>query len=198
MRTRSPSSTLPTITTLTSMNTSRPTADLAADVEARRIRERDAFEHQRIGALRAQRRFQLSQLHLVVHAQHLRFGRRNDRVHFHAGAHGHHDDVGQIVLALRVVVLQRGEPVAQRAGRRDHQARVDFADRALLGVRVLLLRRCARRCRRCRARCGRSRSGSVEHHCEQAERARSGCVRRVARSVAARTSGTSPNRTSTW
>ena len=28
----------------------------------------------------------------------------------HAVAHGHHDDVGQVVLALRVVVLQRGEP----------------------------------------------------------------------------------------
>ena len=48
--------------------------------------------------------------------------------HRHALGHGHGDDVGQVVLALRVVVLQRGDPALQRRGGRGHHAGVDLAD----------------------------------------------------------------------
>ena len=49
------------------------------------------------------------------------------------------DDVGQVVLALRVVVPERASHVRQLRGRRGHDAGVDLADRALARRRVLLL-----------------------------------------------------------
>ena len=58
------------MSTLTSMNTSRPDADLAAHVDARRIGQRRAGEHQ---LARASARCSASssrELHLVVDAEH--------------------------------------------------------------------------------------------------------------------------------
>jgi hypothetical protein len=83
--------------------------------------------------------FQFGQLHLAVDAQHFPFALRLRGTHRQALGDRQRDDVGQVVLALGVVVLQLAQPVGQ-AGRRDgHDAGIDLADRLLLGRRVLLL-----------------------------------------------------------
>ena len=62
--------TLPSSSTFASMNTSRPTRDLAAHVDARGIGQRGAGEHELARALGAMQRFELGELHLVVDAEH--------------------------------------------------------------------------------------------------------------------------------
>ena len=59
--------------------------------------------------------------------------------HRHAVAHGKCDHVGQVELALRVVVVQRLHPVTQAPGGRSEKAAVDLPDAALPGSGVLLL-----------------------------------------------------------
>ena len=49
------------------------------------------------------------------------------------------DDVGEVVLAARVAVVDRLEPAREMLRRRRHHAGVDLADRALLRRRVLVL-----------------------------------------------------------
>jgi hypothetical protein len=49
------------------------------------------------------------------------------RRHRHALADRQADDVGQVILALRVVVAQRRQPALERRGRRGHEAGVDLA-----------------------------------------------------------------------
>ena len=59
----------------------------------------------------------------------------------HTGAigHGGGDHVGQVVLALGVVVLQGREPALERPGGADQDAGVDLVDLQRLGVGILLL-----------------------------------------------------------
>ncbi len=57
----------------------------------------------------------------------------------HAFAARQRDHVGQVVLAACVAVVDRLEPAGEARGRGGHHARVDLADRALLGCRVLVL-----------------------------------------------------------
>ncbi len=52
---------------------------------------------------------------------------------------GHGDHVGQIELALGILVVQTGEPAAQLATVGHQHAGVHFADGELLGVGILLL-----------------------------------------------------------
>ena len=111
----------------------------AARIEPRRIDERDAGEHQFRRAPLPVGGLELGQLPLVVHAQHFRRRRRDHGIHFQARPHRRNDHVGEVVLALRVVVLQLREPLPQPAGRHAHQARVAFVDRAFLRVGVLVL-----------------------------------------------------------
>ena len=61
------------------------------------------------------------------------------RFDLHAVRDRHGDHVGQVVLALRVVRLQRGDPAGERLGRRGHHAGIDLVDAQLLGRRVALL-----------------------------------------------------------
>jgi hypothetical protein len=83
--------------------------------------------------------FQLGQLQGAVHTRHLQGV--VDAVGRHAPAigHGHGDDVGQVVLALGVVVGQAREPGFEQARRHGHDAAVDFIDGALGFARVLVL-----------------------------------------------------------
>jgi hypothetical protein len=74
-----------------------------------------------------------------VDAQHLGLVGRRAGDHRHGVGHRHRDDVGQVVLALCVVVLQRRDPALQRRGRRRHHAGVDLAQRAFVFARVLVL-----------------------------------------------------------
>ena len=67
------------------------------------------------------------------------------------------DHVGQVVLALHVVVLQRRQPALQRCGGGGHHAGVDHRGwRAARGWRPCV-RRCPARLPPARAGCGRSR-----------------------------------------
>ena len=114
-------------------------AHRAAHVEARRIDHGDAGAHQFRRAARAMRRFGLGELELVVHPENLRGRACDDGLDRTAVAHGGHDAVGQIILPLRVVGLERAEPAAELRRRRREHAGVDLVDRALLVVRVLVL-----------------------------------------------------------
>ena len=61
------------------------------------------------------------------------------RAHRHAVGHGQTDHVGQVVLALGVVVVDAGQPVLEPGGRRGQDACVDFLDGALGLGGVLVL-----------------------------------------------------------
>ena len=116
-----------------------PRLQRAAHVDARRIGERDASLHQRARPQAPVLRLDLRELHAVVDAEHLGDRRRHQRLDRHLRRDRHLDDVGQVVLALRVRVAQLPEPLAQQARRHRHHARVALADRELRGTRVLLL-----------------------------------------------------------
>ena len=112
---------------------------LAADVDALGIGERRAACHE-IGCLHAlPRPLGGRKLRAVVDAEHLgrRFG--DDTLDADFVCDGHRDDVGQVVLALRVVVLQVAEVAAQRRCVIGHDAGVDLRDAALVVVGVLVL-----------------------------------------------------------
>ena len=74
----------------------------------------------------------------VVNPLHLgRFGHREgfDR---HAVAHRQGDDIGQIVLALRVVIIQFGDPIFQPIGGNGQNSGIDLAQISLGGRRFLM------------------------------------------------------------
>jgi hypothetical protein len=111
---------------------------LAAHVDTRRIGEGDAALHQLHGNVSLVHALQLGKLQLAVDAFGLPGRIRMRGRHRHAFGNGQGDDVGQVVLALRVAVAQRRQPARQSGGRRDEDAGVDFADRALGIVGILL------------------------------------------------------------
>ena len=104
IRTRLPSFTTPSSTTLTSMSDVAADRDRATRVEAQRVDQRDALEHQLGGTLLAIGRLELGELQLVVDAQDLGDRGCDDGVHLEARPDRHDDDVRQVVLALRIVV----------------------------------------------------------------------------------------------
>src|SRR5690606_24300450 len=110
-----------------------------AHVDARRIDQRDALFHQAAGDVALVDALELRQLQLVVDAERLGKG-----VGLHGGdldavSHGQADDVGEVVLALGVVVADAPEPVAQLGNRGDQDAGVHFLHLALFVGGVLLL-----------------------------------------------------------
>ncbi len=116
-----------------------PDGYFAANIDAGRVCKRDTVDHQLARAFGTQRTFELCELHFVVDAEHFRLRRRNHRIHLETCAHGHDDDVGKVILALRVVVLQVGQPFAQRRRRHRHESGIDLANGAFFSVRILLL-----------------------------------------------------------
>ncbi len=82
--------------------------------------------------------FEFGKLLLAVHTERfpLVVGLRSDDVDVRLDRE--FDHVGQVVLTLRVVVLQRSEPAGQLRGRRNDDARVDLGDLLLLRRRVFL------------------------------------------------------------
>jgi hypothetical protein len=109
----------------------------AAHVDAGRIQQVHALFQQRNGDVQLVAALEFGQLHLAVHAGDFPFGRRVRGHHRHAAGDRLGHDVGQVVLALRIVVLQRAQPAVQVAGRDHHDAAVDFLDRALFRRRIL-------------------------------------------------------------
>ena len=114
-------------------------SERAAHVDARGVGKRGARLHQRVGGARLHDALDRRQLRAVVDAEHVRFVGGDVRLDRDALAHRHRDDVGQVELALRIVVVERRDKAAEQRGRRRQRTRVDLVDRALTGARVLLL-----------------------------------------------------------
>ena len=76
MRTPSPSVTSPSKTQLTSISTSLPQCQRAAQVEARRVGQAHAGFHQRVGLAALEAALEVGQLQRAVDAQHLGLARR--------------------------------------------------------------------------------------------------------------------------
>ena len=114
-------------------------AQRPAQVEPRRIAERHPGPHRgfRIATLVAPLR--AGKLDAVVHTEHLvRIGRLQAG-HGNPRRHGPSDNVREVVLALRVVVVDGAEQLAEQGAGRGENAGVDLRDRALpvRGVPVL-------------------------------------------------------------
>ena len=122
-----------------------PAAKPAADVDPRRVDNRRAGLHQRAGEARLHEALDRRELRAIVDAERRRGIRGDVRLHRNAVGDRQRDDVRQVVLALDVVVLERGDEPAQERGRRRKRPRVDLVDRALLGCRIALLDDCAHR-----------------------------------------------------
>ncbi len=113
--------------------------ELAADVDAMRIDDCRAGEHQRHRPAPLDDALERGELRAVVDAQHRHFVGHDVRTDRHAVGDRHRHDIGQIELFLRVVRRQASEPpLQQHAGRRD-ESRVDLVDGALVRRRVALL-----------------------------------------------------------
>ncbi|MNP11439.1 hypothetical protein D3C76_1036250 [compost metagenome] len=82
---------------------------------------------------------QFGELDAVVGAQDFHGVLRLRGGHAQAVRHGHGDDVGEVVLALGILVRQAAEPAGQAFPRHCQDAGIALADRALLGGSVLLL-----------------------------------------------------------
>ena len=110
----------------------------AADIDPGRIGQRCTRKHELGRTLGSQRGLELGQLNLVVGTEHFGLARGGDRVNPGTASRCGDDDVGEVVLALCVIVLECRKPCAKEPGRSSHDARVHFLDGSLLGVRVLL------------------------------------------------------------
>jgi len=82
--------------------------------------------------------FELSELQFVVDPFGFPVRLGLHRVDGHAVAHGQCDHVGQIVLALRVIVAQLVQPGCELGGGHGHHAGVDLIDRALSFVGIFV------------------------------------------------------------
>jgi hypothetical protein len=90
-----------------------PAAQFATHVDARRVGQAHALLHQALGGLPLRDAFEFGQLHLAVHAEHFPFALGCVVPDRHAVGDRHADDVGQVVLLLRVVVRQAAEPFGE-------------------------------------------------------------------------------------
>src|SRR5690606_25089163 len=113
--------------------------DFAAQVEAGGVGQAHAGAHQRLGGASLVHALQASQLQRIVGA----LGLAGDGAGGDGGrpalVAGDREDVGEVVLALGVVVAQGRQPAAQVGGRGGDHAGVDQAHGALGGIGVLLL-----------------------------------------------------------
>src|SRR5258706_9550417 len=110
----------------------------SAHVAARRIGERHALFHERIGELALVDALQLGELAAAVHAECLPRRAGLDGRHRYGLLRPQRDDIGKVVLLLGVVVLQLREPGLELLRRRHDDAGVDLAQRALPRVGVFL------------------------------------------------------------
>ena len=114
-------------------------AGVVAQVKAGRVGQAHALLHQGAGLAQLVGALQLGQLQGAVHARHLQGIGDAVGHHGHTVGHGHGDDVGEVVLALGVVVGEPREPGREQARRDGHDAAVHLGDGALRigGVFVL-------------------------------------------------------------
>jgi len=104
---------------------------LAAHIEARRIENHHPAIGELLRIVALIDALQLGQLQFAVYPQH--FPSRVWVAGFdrHALTHRHGDGIGQVVLALRVVVLQLAQPARELGAGCDENAGIDFTDLTL-------------------------------------------------------------------
>ncbi len=110
-----------------------------ADIEARRVAQGHTQGHQATAFAHLVVALQFGQLATVVGALHFHRVVRLFGSHHQAIGHSHGDDVGQVILALGVVVRQAAHPVGQARGWQCQDTGVAFLDRSLRIVGVLVL-----------------------------------------------------------
>src|SRR6266705_802596 len=113
--------------------------EASAHVAARRIGERHPLLEERSGEFALVNALQLGKLGAAVHAERLPRRVCLDRGHGYALLRCERDDVGEVILLLRVVVLQLREPGLELLGRCHDDAGVDLAEGALPRVGVFFL-----------------------------------------------------------
>ena len=116
----------------------RADADRAAHIQPRRIGQAHALAHQRLGLAPLEAALEHGKLQRVVGAVGLAPAQAAGGHRRPAFGRGHGEDVGQVILALGVVVAQPGQPPAQIGGGGADHAGVDARHRALDLVGVLL------------------------------------------------------------
>ena len=116
-----------------------PADQTSANVDACRVGQAYALLHQPFGSAALGDAFQLGQLYFAVNAEHFPFVFRVGGTNRQARLDGHADDVGQVILLLRVVVRQATQPFIKARGRHGHDAGIDFTDAAFSRRRILLL-----------------------------------------------------------
>jgi hypothetical protein len=122
-----------------SMTTSRPQAS-----EPRRSKRAGSAivvpaRMKRLGEPALHDALDVRELRAVVDAARVALVGRDDRVDRHAVGDRRADDVGQVVLVLRVVRRQLRDPRGEQGGRRREHAGVDLVDRALGGRGIAFL-----------------------------------------------------------
>src|SRR5690242_17475602 len=113
--------------------------DVAADVDARWVDDRRAGHHQHRSAAALYDPLEQGELRAVVDAEHRALVGHDVRGHGHAFGNRHGDDVGKVILLLRVVRSEALDPAREQRGRRRDEAAVDLVDRALALRGVALL-----------------------------------------------------------
>ena len=108
-----------------------PAAECAALIKARRVRKRHARLKLATRELALPQALKLGLLRAAVHAQRFKMRAGVRDLDPEAVGNRHADDVGQVVLALGVVIGQAIQPGFERRGGRGQNAGVDFFDRAL-------------------------------------------------------------------
>src|SRR4051812_16275392 len=108
----------------------------AAYIDASRIGEAHALVHQALCFATLERTLKRRQLGLGIHAGDFIDIVDLDRDDTNALFHRERDDIGQVVLLLSVAVADFPEPSLETLAAQRHEARIDFADSSLLGLRV--------------------------------------------------------------
>src|SRR6266581_5720798 len=113
--------------------------EASAHVAARRIGERHPLLEERSGEFALVNALQLGKLGAAVHAERLPRRVCLDRGHGYALLRCERDDVGEVILLLRVVVLQLREPGLELLRRCHDDSGVDLAEGTLPRVGVFFL-----------------------------------------------------------
>ena len=111
----------------------------AAHVNARGVGQRDTLLHQHVGHFELVDALELRQLRLAVDAGGLPVDVRAGRPDRDPGLHRRGNHIGEVILFLRVVVLERGQPGLEPRRGQHHDASVDLANFQLLVGGVLVL-----------------------------------------------------------
>ena len=163
----------------------------ASDVDSRGVGDARTFVHEGFGETPLVEPLQCRELHAIVDAEHLLEGLRRDGADRHSFLDRKGDDIGEVVLALRVVAAHTLEPTPHVSGTSCEDPRVDLRDVALLVACIPFFDDVSARDRPHPGRFGRIREGSSTTAVMSAMPLPAASVA-VSCNVARLTSGTSP------